>query len=200
MSLTWDLPIRPWWQLELSVPAIIQEPDTGPSTAGLGDVAFETKAVVFTSSQYRFLVAPGVDVTVPTGSAAHGGGMTTVTPFVTAGIKLGNVDLLGEVGYEWIFPSDSRAGPRQEVVAGLAAAYAVRPWLVPFVELTTVSEVRGVDASMSPHLSGQTQVYLTPGFNFQIRPGRTLLFGVQLPVTNARTLDYGVRAGLAWDF
>src|SRR5260370_32447493 len=37
--LTIDLPIRSWWQFELTGPAIFHGPNTGPSTAGIGDAA-----------------------------------------------------------------------------------------------------------------------------------------------------------------
>lgn len=194
-----DLPLLPRWQVELTIPGSVAEPADGPSTAGIDDVGVENKVQLLNSARHRAMLSAGLDLRFPTGSAARSAGNTGVAPFVSAGVKLGRLDVLGEVAYQWLFRKDG--GSREErLAAGLAAGTAVRPWLTPFVEVVTVSERRGPDEPESSGLLGRMQVYVAPGLQLEVAPGRTILIGVQVPVTGARTLDYAARTALVWDF
>ena len=81
-----------------------------------------------------------------------------------------------------------------------AAGYAVRPWLIPLVELTTVTRVEGSPQPGNRDRRGQPQLYITPGVNAQLLRELTLGLGIQLPLTSARTFDYTLHGTLDWSF
>lgn len=194
-----DLTPLPRWQIELALPFLYTEPKDAPSAAGVGDLALENKFLLLVSPEHRALLSGGFDLRLPSGSTRRRlGGTTGITPFFVGGTKLGRIDLLADLSYQWLFNS-APAHDEQQVLAGLALAAPIRPWLTPFVELTTLTKVRGDDRDSRERLLRRPQVYLTPGLNFEVAPGRTLLLGVQLPTTPARTFDYEIRAGLVWD-
>ena len=86
----------------------------------------------------------------------------------------------------------------EELTAGVAVGWLLHRKLTPLLELTTITPIRGRD---EPDAAvGRTQIYLTPGINLKPLPGTTLRLGVQLPVSEARTFDYAVRAGFVWEF
>lgn len=72
--------------------------------------------------------------------------------------------------------------------------------LIPLLELTTASKLRGAEEVEGPRLRGRPQVYLTPGVNAQLRPEATLGLGVQVPLTAARTADYTLFLSPHWGF
>jgi hypothetical protein len=197
LGLEW--PVVPWWQIELEVPLVINLPGDSPSTAGVGDIAIENKLRLWKSVEHGVLVAGGVELTLPSGSARRGlGGELALEPFLTAGIALDHFDLLGSLAYEWRLNGPDR--PReQEFSANVALAYRLSRWFTPFLEANLVLLTTGPRTD-DPTLVGRPQLYLTPGFNVRPLPGVTLRAGVQLPVTSARELDYAVHAGLIWEF
>jgi hypothetical protein len=81
----------------------------------------------------------------------------------------------------------------------LAVGAPVTTGVTPFLELTSIDSVRGGAENRDRRL-GREQLYLVPGLNVDIAPGRTLLFGVELPATRARSFDYAIRLGIVWDF
>ncbi len=105
--------------------------------------------------------------------------------------------MLASAAYEVSLNAHLHEPREHEVTAGIAAAYRWSRWFTPLVELTTVTRTRG---DSEDGLRGRPQVYVTPGFNLHPLPGTTLRFGVELPVTRARELDYAARAGLVWEF
>ena len=201
MAAAIELPLLPRWQIELEVPVVITDPRDGTSAAGFGDLAIENKFLLWKSVEHRALVAAGFELTLPSGSERRGlGGEFAVEPFVSAGIALGPFDLLGNVAYEWNLNSHVEGQREQELTANLALGYRVSRWLTPFLELDSVTRTGGAEDEGGPRLRDRVQLYLTPGFNVRPLPGMTFRAGVQLPLTDARTFDYAVHAGLVWEF
>jgi len=63
-----------------------------------------------------------------------------------------------------------------------------------------VVRTSGAEDEDGPRLRDRLQLYLTPGFNVRPLPGTTVRIGVELPVTDARTFQYAIHAGLVWEF
>jgi hypothetical protein len=195
-----EWPLTPWWQIELEMPLVIQNPTGLPSTAGAGDLEITNKFQLLKSVQHRLLLAGGFEIRLPSGSEKRGlGGEFAIEPFVTGGIAVGPLDVLADVAYEWNL-NNVRGQNEQELTANLAVAWPVSRWFTPLLELNTVTMVQGPQDEDSPKLRDRTQVYLTPGFNVRPLPGMTFRAGVQLPTCSAKTFDYRVHAGLVWEF
>ena len=195
-ALEW--PLLRAWQVEIEMPLVIRDPRAGATETGAGDLEIDNKVLLFSSIQHKLALGAGLELRLPTGSQLRGlGGEATAEPYVTAGIGLGDFDLLASAAYE-VNLNAHLHGPREhELSAGIAAGYRWSRWFTPLVELTTVTRTGGDDED---GLRGRTQVDVTPGFNTRPLPGTTLRFGVELPVTRARELDYAVHAGLVWEF
>jgi hypothetical protein len=194
-----EFPLLPRWQVEIEVPVIFTDPRDASGQVGVGDLEIETKYQIFRSLQPRVLVALGAEGKLPTGSERRGlGGEAAIEPFVTAGFGLGPVEVLSEIAYEWNLNAHVPGQREEELTAGAALGWLLHRRVVPLVELTTVTPIRGQDEPDAP--VGRTQVYVTPGINLRPLPGTTLRMGVQLPITPARQFDYAVRAGLVWEF
>ena len=200
LSAAIEWPLTRWWQLEIEVPFVIQNPRDAVSTAGPGDLTVENKFLLWKSLQYLTAVAGGFEVRLPSGSERRGlGGEFSVEPFLTAGIALGPFDVMAEVAYEWNL--NNVPGQReQELTANLAVGWPVSRWFTPLLELNTVTMIQGTEVEDGPKLRGRTQVYLTPGFNVRPLPGMTFRAGVELPTSSAKTFDYRVRGALVWEF
>ncbi len=63
-----ELPLRPWWQLEVGVPLVFTGPRDGTSEGGFGDLAVQNKFLLWKSVEHRALVAGGFELTLPSGS------------------------------------------------------------------------------------------------------------------------------------
>jgi hypothetical protein len=195
------MPIVSWWQLTLEMPVVFMEPRSGDGADGAGDLELESKFLVFKSSDSRTQLSTGFSLTLPTGSERRDlGGQLAIEPFLSAGTMRGRSYLVAEIAYSW---SLNEGGPHpkdQTLTAGVAAGYAVRPWLIPLLELTTVTRVGGSPQPGDRDRRGQPQLYIGPGVNVQLLREVTLGVGVQLPVTNARTFDYTLHGTLDWSF
>ncbi len=177
------LPIGSWWQLTLEMPVVVTDPRSRDAAGGAGDLQLE------------------VSLTLPTGSERRDlGGELAIEPFLSVGTLRGRAYVVAEIAYGW---SLNDVGPHpkgQTLTAGVAAGYAVRPWLIPLVELTTVTRVEGSPQPGNRDRRGQPQLYITPGVNAQLLREVTLGLGIQLPVTSARTFDYTLHGTLDWSF
>jgi hypothetical protein len=196
-----EWPILPRWQVELEIPVVVDDPSDGKSQAGFGDISIENKFLFWKSVEQRLLVSGGFELTLPSGSASRGlGGELAVEPFVTAGIALGPLDLLGSIAYEWVV--NGEAPREQEFTWNVALGYPISRWFTPFVEMNSVLQTAGSGSQEEgeANLVGRVQLYLTPGFNVRPLPGMTFRAGVELPVTSARQFNYAVHAGLVWEF
>ena len=79
-----ELPLLPWWQLEVEVPLVFTDPRDGPSEGGFGDLAVQNKFLLWKSVEHRALVAGGFELTLPSGSERRGlGGTAAVRPFMS---------------------------------------------------------------------------------------------------------------------
>jgi hypothetical protein len=196
-----EMPLLPWWQLEVEVPLVFTDPRDGTSAGGFGDLAVQNKFQLWKSVEHQALVAGGFELTLPSGSARRGlGGQAAVEPFLTAGIALGPFDVLGDLAYGWNLNSHIKGQREQEVTASLAVGYRVSRWFTPFLELNTVTQTSGSTAEGAPKLRDRVQFYLTPGFNVHPLPGVTFRTGLQLPVSSARQFDYTLHSALVWEF
>jgi hypothetical protein len=200
VSAAIEWPLTPWWQLEIEVPFVIQNPRDVVSTAGPGDLTVENKFLLWKSIQYLTAVAGGFELRLPSGSERRRlGGEFSVEPFLTAGIALGPFDIMAEIAYEWNL-NNVPGQHEQELTANLAVGWPVSRWFTSLLELNTVTMIQGTEEEDGPKLRGRTQVYLTPGFNVRPLPGMTFRAGVELPTSSAKTFDYRVRAALVWEF
>lgn len=100
VSVAVEWPVSPWWQVEVEVPFMIQNPSGAVSTAGPGDLTVENKFLLWKSVQHLAAAAGGFELRLPSGSERRGlGGEFGVEPFLTAGIALGPFDSgLGVLG------------------------------------------------------------------------------------------------------
>jgi len=197
-ALEW--PITPWWQIEVEMPFLYQNPNDAASTAGPGDSSFRTNSSSGSRSKHLVLLSGGFELRLPSGSERRGlGGEIAVEPFVTGGVALGPFDLIAAIAYEWNL-NNVRGRREQQLTADLAVGWPVSRWLTPFLELNTVSRIQGQEDEDAVKLRGRTQLYLTPGFNVRPLPGATFRMGVELPISGRREFDYRIHAGLVWEF
>src|SRR5262245_38782753 len=66
-----ELPILPWWQIELEVPLVFTSPNDASSQAGFGDLELESKFLLWKSVQQRVLVAGGFVLVLLRGSGVR---------------------------------------------------------------------------------------------------------------------------------
>ncbi len=195
------MPIVSWWQLTLEMPVVFMEPRSGNGADGAGDLELESKFLVFKSSDSRTQLSTGFSLTLPTGSERRDlSGQLAIEPFLSAGTMRGRSYLVAEIAYSWSLNNGGPHPKDQTLTAGVAAGYAVRAWLIPLLELTTVTRVGGSPQPGDRDRRGQPQLYIGPGVNVQLLREVTLGIGVQLPVTNARTFDYALHGTLDWSF
>ena len=67
-----ELPLRPWWQLEVEVPLVFTDPRDGTSAGGFGDLTVQNKFLLWKSVEHRALIAGGFELTLPSGSERRG--------------------------------------------------------------------------------------------------------------------------------
>jgi Putative MetA-pathway of phenol degradation len=193
-----ELPIMPRWQIELEVPLVFNDPREGPPQAGVGDLSLETKVAVWQSLDWLSQVAVGIEGRFPSGSERRGlGGEASAEPFVTAGIALGDFDLLASVAYEFNLNAHVAGPNEQELAASAAMGWRITRAFAPLVELVTVTRTRGAPDDQLRH---RTRVSIIPGFNAKLLPGTTLRLGIELPLTRARTADYSLLGGFVKEF
>jgi hypothetical protein len=193
-----ELPILRWWQVELEIPLIFNDPRHDVFQGGVGDIALENKFLVFKSVEHKAQVATGFEVRFPTGSERRGlGGEAAIEPFITAGIALGDFDLLADVAWEFNINSHVHGPNEQEFTGGIGVAYRFHRLFSPLVELRTATVTRGEEDDELLH---RTRVTIIPGFNTRPFHGTTFLFGVELPLTSARSFDYALHGAMVWEF
>ena len=92
-----EYPILPWWQIELEIPVVVNDPAEGPSTAGFGDIELENKFLLYKSVEHRALVAGGLELKLPSGSRSRGlGGEFTTRALPLGGRRAGPVRPAGQ--------------------------------------------------------------------------------------------------------
>ena len=190
MSAKLQYPVLAWLQFSLEVPLLIQDPDAGDLATGPGDLVLAGQASVLQSLRWKTQLDVGVELLLPTGSGSVLAGSTSVRPFVIGGIKLGPLDLITNLSYQWVV-----AGPVSGVQLFQATAALGYPlgWVAPFVELNLIKPVQGVD-------DRRLQFYVIPGLEIFLPWNLSLSAGVQLPLTSARFFDQRVLGFLKWPF
>jgi hypothetical protein len=193
-----EFPVLPRWQIELEIPVVFRSPHDAPWTGGVGDLTVENKFLLYRSLDYPAQVAAGFEARLPSGSERRGlGGEAALEPFLTAGIAVGDFDLLAEIAYEFNINAHVPGPQEQQLTAGTAVGYRMSRWFTPLLELTTRTLTRGDERSTWLH---RTEVSLTPGLNLRPLPATTFALGIELPVTHAREFDYALRARLIREF
>jgi hypothetical protein len=208
VELSWRFADR--IEASIEVPVLFLMPRESENEWGLGDLTLGGKALVFQSIDQPALVTVGLELGLPTGSESRGlGGSFAVAPYVTTGIGLGVIDVIGDVGYTW-----GLDGPDDGVETfALNVAAAYRGWrqVIPMLEVSLVAQTSGGkeggedgDEEGEPDLVGKAQVSLTPGVIVQslawMPPAASLRAGVQIGLTDDREFDCRVLASLSWDF
>jgi hypothetical protein len=182
MEVAVDYRVMSRWQVEPLIPFLWSKGRQSQSESGLGDIEFENKFLLFAPKSRGALVAGGLDVMFPSGSAGRGlGGNSALTPFVTAGAHVRRLDLLGDLSYRWVLSGPD--SPKKSLGGGLAAGIRVLPWLAPFVEWRDGPGI----------VTG-------PGVHIDLGSGRSLLFGVEKSIRQKTDFDTQFRVGLVWDF
>jgi len=177
-----DYRVMSRWQVESLFPFLWSRRPNSQSMAALGDIEFENKFLLFVPKRRAPLVASGLGVTFPSGSAARVlGGDSALTPFVTAGMHIRSLELIGDVSYRWVLSGPD--SPQKGAAAGLAAGFRILPWLVPFAEFT-----------------GGQGMLAGPGVHLDLGRGRTLLFGFEKSIRGKMDFDNQLRLGFVWDF
>jgi hypothetical protein len=190
-SVRLQYPVLPWIQFSLEVPLAFRDRDEGSSAFGIGDLLAVGQARVFAPTDWPAEIDVGVEVTLPTGdSEVLGDATTAVRLFVAAGTKLGPVDVLGSLGYQWI--TDGPFGHGQVAQAAVAVGRPVG-WITPFVELSILTPVTGAN-------DHRPQLTMTPGLELYATRNLSLSLGVQLPLSSARGFDQRVLGFLRWAF
>jgi len=193
-----EFPILPRWQIELEIPLVFRSPRDGSSTGGVGDLTLENKFLVYRSLDYPAQVAAGFEARLPSGSERRQlGGEAAIEPFLTAGMAVGDFDLLAEAAYEVNVNAHVPGPQEQQLTAATAVGYRVSRWYTPLLELTTRTLLRGNEHATLLH---RTEVSLTPGLNVRPLPATTFALGIELPVTHAREFDYALRARFIREF
>ena len=181
-SIRLQYPLLSWVHLSLEMPVVVADLGGESPTTGAGDLIVGGQAMVWTAGTWPAEVDLGFELTLPTGGSDVLAGSTALRPFVAAGTKLGPLDLIGNLSYEWALGGTFSG--TQLFQATAAVGYPTR-WIAPFVELSVVKPVRGSD-----ELRPQTAVL--PGIELFLPWKLSLSVGVQLPLGPARFFDQRV--------
>jgi mono/diheme cytochrome c family protein len=186
-------------QLELAVPLQLNDLEGRGPVAGIGDLEFAGKYVLYDSLEHLAIVSGGVGVTVPTGSIQRGlgAGTTFLSPFLAAGKAW--EDLIGQASLVFEYPFVERRAPKG-LLYNLGFSY-------PIIEVGRLTE-----GQVLLELNGKSewgtespkhfQLAITPGFRKVLtRSGAwAAAVGVQLPVTGTRDADYQVLGYLSYEY
>jgi hypothetical protein len=190
-SIRLQYPVLSWLQFSLEVPGVVREPEGEAWTVGVGDVLLSGHARMWAPRDWPAQVDVGLELTMPTGDSSRGlGGSTALRPFVAAGTRLGPLDALGTLSYQWGL--DGPIADAEIFQAIVAAGYPTR-WIVPFAELVLSKPVRGIH-------DRRPEVAAVPGLEFFLPGNLSLSIGVQLPLSSARAFDQRVLGFLKWPF
>jgi hypothetical protein len=190
LSVRLQYPLLSWLQVALEVPGILQDPRSEAVTAGAGDIVLGAQALLWAPRDWPAEIDIGLELTLPTGGESVLAGSTAVRAFVAAGTKLGPVDVLGNLSYQWLVGGPFAA--TELFQATIAVGYPFR-WVAPFLEMTLLKPVRGPD-DLRP------QVAVVPGIEAFLPWNLSLSAGVQVPLGPQRLFDQRILAFLKWPF
>ena len=189
-SLRLQLPVSSWLQFSIEMPVVLFEPSEGSTSVGAGDLLLAGQAMVWMPRAWPGEVDLGLELTLPSGSSKVLAGSTALRPFAAVGVKLGPVDVIGNLSYQWVLDGPLAYSELFQVT--VAGGYRVR-WIAPFAELTLLKAVRGPE-DLRP------QVSVLPGVEFFLPWNLSLSVGVQLTLGPARFFDQRVLSLLKWQF
>jgi hypothetical protein len=193
------------FSISLEVPVVYLSPPDAPDVVGIGDIALDARLRVFQSVQHAALVSVGFELGLPTGAEHRDlGGSTAATPYVTAGIGLGPIDLIGEVAYTWIV--DGADSGAESFQANLAAAYTGWRRVTPLLELNLVTQTRGRDPREEeeeddePSLVGRTPGVPDARHHLQAAPANQPAGWRPDPAHQRQEFDYRIIVIFNWEF
>ena len=82
-ALEW--PITPWWQVEVEMPFVSQNPNDAAPTAGPGDLELQNKFLLWKSVQHLVVLSGRFELRLPSGSQRRGLGGEFSIELSTAG-------------------------------------------------------------------------------------------------------------------
>ena len=80
---------------------MLSDPSGPAFDAGVGNITLTAQARVWASGERQAEVDLGLAMALPSGSGSILPGSTAIQPFAVGGIKLGPVDVLGDLRYTW---------------------------------------------------------------------------------------------------
>src|SRR4029453_6911470 len=123
-SIRLQYPLLPWVHLSLEMPIVVADLGGESPTTGAGDLIVGGQAMVWTAGTWPAEGDLGFELTLPTGGSEVLAGSTALRPFVAAGTKLGPLDLIGNLSYEWAL--GGTVSGTQLVQANAAVGYPTR--------------------------------------------------------------------------
>jgi hypothetical protein len=190
LSLRLQYPVSPWLQFSLELPVTLRDPDAGSLSTGVGDLLLQGQARVWAPREWPAELDAGLELAVPTGGDSLIAGSTAVRPFLVGGVKLGRIDVIGNLSYQWLVAGPFAGG--EVLQASLSVGYVTR-WIAPFTEFTLTKPVKGFDDLRS-------QVAVVPGLEVFLPWNVSLSVGVQLPLSPRDLFRQRVLAFLKWPF
>jgi hypothetical protein len=190
-SLKLQYPLLSWFQVALQVPVIISDPKGGATSVDMGDVLLTAQAAAWIPRGWPAEIDVGLELPLPSGGGERAlAGNTATRPFVAAATKLGPIDVLGNLSYQWIV--DGPAAGTDLFQASFAVGYPFRS-VVPFAELTVSKPVRG-----QGDLGHQFAV--VPGIEIYLPWHMSLSVGVQFSLGPQHFFDQRVLGFFKWPF
>jgi mono/diheme cytochrome c family protein len=181
--------------LEVKVPWLSINPDSGSTESGLGDIALSVKRVVAYSIEHRALASLGLELGLPTGSKSRGlsSGEYVWEPNLRAGWDWNQVVI--QAVSRLVLPQDStqdNAKVRSDIALGRYFQPDPRMFITPMVEFNTESRIAGPS-------KGETRSNVLPEVRLQWLRW-SLGAGVQLPVSRLKDFDYRPLFDLTYEY
>jgi cytochrome c551/c552 len=182
-------------EIEVEAPVLAINPNTGASTAGLGDISIALQRVIFFSVEHLTLVSAGLELGLPTGRSSKGLGSGELTwePFLRAGSRWDDLILQGDMSLE--LPQQT-ANTSAAWLYNIVLAYEIEPdprlEIVPMVELNSETAMNGPDG-------GRTMSAVLPEVRLKWLTWSAGA-GVQYPFTHLKEFDVRALFELTYEY
>ncbi len=181
--------------LEVKVPWLSINPDSGFTQSGLGDIALSVKRVVAYSLEHRALASLGLELGLPTGAKSRGlsSGEYVWEPNLRAGWDWNQVVI--QAATRLVLPQDSmqnNAKVQNDIALGRYFQPDPRLYITPMIEFNTESRIAGSS-------KGETRSNVLPEVRLQWLRW-SLGAGVQLPVSHLKDFDYRPLFDLVYEY
>lgn len=173
-------------EIVISTPPYLTHEQPGVQD-GVGDMSFLLKYRIAARNEEagNYIVTAFLGATIPTGTYKNGASSAVITPTVAFGKGWGRFDFQSTFGVG--IPTENLEKLGTPLIHNVAFQYHIRKYFWPEFEVNSTFWTNGAQA-------GEKQVFLSPGlivgkFHLWKRLGMTVGSGVQLPVTDFRTVD-----------